>query len=86
MQVAMEIYLGQDGSFYKIKRFLENPVFLTYEEISQKEIDGLVCLLRDNNSIKQNGAGFFNKPAADFGARTGTSDSESQERYLSNDY
>jgi hypothetical protein len=70
-----ELCRSQDGSLYKIKRLLENPNSFRYEPLSREEITNLGSLLHNNNTRrKQRSAGFSNKPAADFGARTDTSD------------
>lgn len=58
-----EVYIGRDGSLYKIRK-LSDSIFFRYEELLQEEIDGLVCLLHNNNSIEQKSAG-FGEPAAD---------------------
>lgn len=66
-----EIYIEQDESSCKTMRLSENPIIFRYEELFREEIDSLAYLLHNNKSRKQKSAGFSNKPAADFGARTG---------------
>jgi hypothetical protein len=75
----MEIYLGQDGSFYKIKRF-------PFEEISQKEIKELTYSHHINIREKSRAGSFggkTSKPVVNFGARTGTSDDDGDRHHRS---
>jgi hypothetical protein len=69
-----EIYIDQDERLYKIKRLAEDIIF-RYEELLQEEIDSLTYYYITTKVGKQKSAGFLDKPAADFGARTTTQDS-----------
>lgn len=48
-----EIYRGQDGSLFKIKRCSEHPEFFTFEIFSEEEANNLADFLLRNNKRRQ---------------------------------
>lgn len=80
--LAGEIYCGQDGLLFKIKRISENPEFLRFEIFSEEDLNSLTDFLTRKNKRSQKNARLDGADHKAAGARTDTGDGIYRGDYL----